>query len=138
MATTRKKATRISARRRPRPAARSPLAESTTSGQFYGGGQTPRTVEPEPTAGRYPRGHGRPDERITEEVRDRLTAHSYLDASDIEVSVREQQVALRGRVSDGRAKSLAQDVAKSVAGVHAVRNELRVRPRPAAKQPRAG
>ena len=89
-------------------------------------------------AGRYPRGYGRPDDRIREEVRDRLTAHSRLDASDIDVRVDKQRVTLHGRVSDTGARTLAQDVAEGVAGVRAVRSELRVGPRRGARQRRAG
>lgn len=104
------------------------LPESTHSAQFYGDGETPRTLEPEPRAGRYPGGYGRSPDRIREDVKNRLTAHSILDASDIEVHVEGHEVVLQGRASDPGARTLAEDVAKGVAGVERVRNELAIAP----------
>jgi osmotically-inducible protein OsmY len=76
--------------------------------------------------GRGPRGYKRSDERIREDVNDRLTDDYYLDASDIEVSVNDCVVALAGRVDSRSDKRRAEDIAESVSGVKEVTNQLRV------------
>lgn len=112
--------------------------ESTQPAQFYGDAETPKILEPEPTAGRYPRGYARSDDRIRQDVRARLTAHSTLDASDIDVRVAKQEVLLCGHVSDPGARRLAADIAEGVGGVRAVRTKLYVASRRGARQRRAG
>lgn len=77
--------------------------------------------------GRSPRGYSRSDERILDDVAERLTEHGDLDASDVEVRVESGEVILAGTVEDRRAKRLAEDLAASVRGVRDVRNELRRR-----------
>ncbi|HSL43667.1 MAG TPA: BON domain-containing protein [Anaerolineales bacterium] len=80
--------------------------------------------------GRYsgvgPRGYRRSDERIADDINDRLTWHGQLDATDIEVSVREGVVTLTGSVDDRRQKRMAEDVAESVSGVEDVNNQLKI------------
>jgi osmotically-inducible protein OsmY len=76
--------------------------------------------------GRGPRGYRRSDERIKEDVNDRLTDHPYLDASDIEVSVKDGEVTLSGSVNDRQDKRLAEDMVESISGVKNVQNNLRV------------
>jgi hypothetical protein len=79
-----------------------------------------------PHRGRGPRGYQRSDERVHEEVCDRLSAHGGVDASDIEVKVEKGEVTLTGTVSDRRTKRLAESVAESVHGVADVHNQLRL------------
>ena len=76
--------------------------------------------------GRGPKGYRRSDERIKEDINDRLTDHSFLDASEIVVNVKEGEVTLSGTVNDRRDKRIAEDVAESVSGVRNVQNNLRV------------
>ena len=76
--------------------------------------------------GRGPKAYRRSDERIREDINDRLTDHAYLDASDIEVLVKEGEVTLTGKVFDRTDKRLAEDVAESVSGVKHVQNNLRI------------
>ena len=78
-------------------------------------------------AGRGPRNYKRSDERIREDVNERLTRDPELDASDIDVRVSNCQVVLMGVVEDRHAKRLAEDIAEDVWGVDDVRNELKVR-----------
>jgi hypothetical protein len=78
-------------------------------------------------AGRGPRNYKRSDERIREDVNERLTRHPELDAVDVDVRVSNCQVVLMGVVEDRRAKRLAEDIAEDVWGVDDVRNELKVR-----------
>jgi hypothetical protein len=77
-------------------------------------------------AGRGPRNYQRSDERIREEVNERLTDDHRVDASDIEVEVRNGEVILRGRVDERRDKRAAEEVVENLPGVRDVRNELRV------------
>jgi osmotically-inducible protein OsmY len=79
-------------------------------------------------AGRGPRGYQRSDERIREDVNDRLTEDWYIDASDMEVSVNNCTVTLSGRVDSREEKRRAEDVAESVYGVKDVSNRLTVGP----------
>jgi hypothetical protein len=78
-------------------------------------------------AGRGPRNYRRTDERIAEDVNERLTWHSELDAEDVEVTVENGEVTLSGQVDSRFAKRLAEDIAESCAGVMDVRNRLKVR-----------
>lgn len=77
--------------------------------------------------GRGPRGYARSDERIREDVNDRLTDDWMLDASDIEVQVSEREVTLSGEVSSREDKRRAEDIAEDISGVTHVQNNLRVR-----------
>lgn len=75
--------------------------------------------------GRGPKNYARSDERIREDVNDRLTEDVWLDASEIDVSVAEGEVSLIGTVEDRRAKRRAEDIADGVSGVKHVQNNLR-------------
>jgi BON domain len=77
--------------------------------------------------GRGPKNYRRSDERISEEIGDRMTENDWLDASDVDVSVVGGEVTLSGSVDSRYAKRLAEDIAESVAGVRNVQNNLRVR-----------
>ncbi|WP_284164783.1 BON domain-containing protein [Frigidibacter sp. SD6-1] len=77
--------------------------------------------------GRGPRNYRRSDSRLEEDVNDRLTDDDWLDASDITVEVKDQEVTLEGFVASRQAKRRAEDCADSVSGVQHVQNNLRVR-----------
>lgn len=77
-------------------------------------------------AGRGPKGYQRSDDRIREDVSDRFTEHGDLDASGIEVDVRQGVVTLSGSVEGRWDKRLAEDIAERVPGVRDVMNQLRV------------
>jgi osmotically-inducible protein OsmY len=77
--------------------------------------------------GRGPKGYRRSDERIKEDVNDRLSDDYYIDASDIEVSVQNTEVTLTGAVTSRNDKRRAEDIAESVSGVSNVENRLRVK-----------
>ena len=76
--------------------------------------------------GRGPKGYQRSDERIREEVCDCMTEDPMLDASDIEVDVKQGEVVLCGTVSSREQKRRAEDVAERISGVRDVTNQLRV------------
>lgn len=75
--------------------------------------------------GRGPKNYSRSDERIREDVNDRLTENEWVDASEIEVSVEGGEVTLSGTVEDRRSKRRAEDCADAVSGVRHVQNNLR-------------
>jgi len=76
--------------------------------------------------GRGPRNYTRSDDRIRDDVNDRLTDDPHIDASDIEVSVSNREVTLSGHVNNRFEKRHAEDLAESVSGVTHVQNNLRV------------
>jgi len=77
-------------------------------------------------AGRGPKGYQRSDERIREEINERLTQHPDIDATEIEVVVQGGDVTLTGTVDHRHSKRLAEDVAEGVSGVKDVHNQIRV------------
>jgi len=79
--------------------------------------------------GRGPKNYRRSDERIKEDVNDRLSDDYYVDASDIEVAVSNTEVTLTGTVNNRADKRRAEDIADSVSGVTNVENRLRVKGR---------
>jgi hypothetical protein len=81
---------------------------------------------PGPHSGRGPRNHQRSNERIKEDVCERLTYHGQLDASNIEVDVENGEVILKGIVDSRRSKRMAEDIAESVSGVRDIHNQLRI------------
>lgn len=81
-----------------------------------------------PHHGKSPMGYTRSDERIREDVCDRLMQGS-IDPSRVAVRVSEGEVTLEGSVEDRRAKHLLENVASSVAGVKDVDNRLKIRGR---------
>ncbi|HEY0372585.1 MAG TPA: BON domain-containing protein [Thermoanaerobaculia bacterium] len=76
--------------------------------------------------GRGPKNYQRSDDRIREDVCERLMMDHDVDASDVEVSVREGVVMLDGTVHERHAKRIAEDICESVRGVRDVQNNLRV------------
>jgi osmotically-inducible protein OsmY len=77
--------------------------------------------------GRGPKGYARSDDRIREDVSDRLSDDPMVDASDIEVTVSGREVTLSGTVDSREARRRAEDCAEDVSGVSYVQNNLRVR-----------
>jgi BON domain len=76
--------------------------------------------------GRGPKGYIRSDERIREDVSDRLEQHGEIDASEIEVQVANGEVTLEGTVEDRRTKRMAEDIIETCPGVKEVHNRIRV------------
>ena len=76
--------------------------------------------------GRGPKNYTRSDQRITEDLCERLTEDDDIDAGGIEVQVEQGVVTLSGTVSDRWMKHRAEDVAERCAGVRDVENRIRV------------
>ncbi len=75
---------------------------------------------------RGPKGYVRSDERIREEVCDKLGMHDELDASDVEVTVKDGEVFLSGTVETRQMKFIAEQICDSVSGVKDIVNQLRL------------
>ena len=76
--------------------------------------------------GRGPTGYTRSDDRIREDINDRLTDYDYIDATNISVEVQGGDVTLTGTVESRYEKRLAEDIAEDVSGIKNVENRLRV------------
>ena len=108
---------------------------SSGSGAGYGGGYSGgmgsysggfgRYSEQGRHAGRGPKNWQRSDERIREEVNERLTDHPHIDATEIDVQVKSGEVTLTGTVENRHIKRMAEDLAEGVSGVREVHNQLR-------------
>jgi hypothetical protein len=76
--------------------------------------------------GKGPRGYQRNDQRVFEDVCDRLTDDPRVDATEIEVQVENGEVTLTGTVRSREEKHRAEDTIESISGVRDVHNHLRV------------
>jgi len=76
---------------------------------------------------RGPKGYKRSDDRIREDLCDRLAQADDLDPTDIEVMVSAGEVTLSGQVPHRSMKYLAEHIADHVSGVLEINNQLRVR-----------
>jgi osmotically-inducible protein OsmY len=76
--------------------------------------------------GKGPKNYVRSEERIREDVSDRLSDDWRVDASEIEVNVSGSEVTLSGHVIDRDQRRRAEDIAESVSGVTHVQNNIRV------------
>ena len=76
--------------------------------------------------GRGPRGYQRSDERIREDVCDRLCDDPLVDATEIDVAVKGGEVTLTGNVRERADKRRVEDVIENVSGVREVHNNLHV------------
>ncbi|WP_310539147.1 BON domain-containing protein [Phenylobacterium sp.] len=73
-----------------------------------------------------PQGYIRSDQRISEDVHDRLTEDDHIDASGITVAVQDGEVTLSGTIYDRRAKHHAEAIIEDIGGVKHVQNNLRL------------
>ena len=87
-----------------------------------------RGVENVDHRGRGPRDYVRSDERIADDVIDRLTDAEAIDATEILVMVENGVVTLTGDVPERHMKHRAEDIVAAARGVRDVRNEIRVDP----------
>ncbi len=76
--------------------------------------------------GKGPKNYTRSQERIKEDINDKLSDDWMVDASDVEVEVSGSEVTLKGNVNSKQAKRRAEDCVDAVSGVTHVQNNLRV------------
>jgi len=73
-----------------------------------------------------PWNYERSDERIREDVCERLWRDERLDVGDVSVDVKDGVVTLEGQVTDRRMKHAIEDIAAHCGGVQDVENRIRV------------
>lgn len=76
--------------------------------------------------GKGPSDYRRSQDRIREDICDRLTDDDRVDASNIRIQIEDDVVILSGAVNSREEKRRAEDLVESVSGVHNVENRLRV------------
>lgn len=76
--------------------------------------------------GKGPKGYKRSDDRIREDVNECLWRHPSIDASELEVEVKEAIVTLRGQVDSRRTRRLVEETIEDLPGVSDVIMEVRV------------
>lgn len=91
-------------------------------------------MRPGPFTGVGPRNYRRSDEHILEDVSLRLNQHAQIDASDIEVSVKDGEVTLEGTVEDRKMKRMVEANVERVTGVIDVHNRLKLKKRDPKKE----
>lgn len=79
-----------------------------------------------PHKGKGPRDYHRSEDRIREDVCDRLADDDYVDASDIRIDIHNDEVILSGNVNSREEKRRAEDIVESISGVRNVENRIRV------------
>ncbi|HKH59572.1 MAG TPA: BON domain-containing protein [Flavitalea sp.] len=79
-----------------------------------------------PYKGKGPKDYQRSEDRIREDVCDRLSDDDNVDASNIQVQIQSNEVILTGTVASREQKRRAEDVVESISGVRNVENRIRV------------
>jgi HSP20 family molecular chaperone IbpA len=78
-----------------------------------------------PLGGRPPRSYRRPDDRILDDVQQRV-AMAGVDADEVEIEAANGVVTLSGRVPRRFEKRIVEEIAEQVFGVEEVRNHIRL------------
>jgi hypothetical protein len=73
-----------------------------------------------------PKGYTRSDDRLREDISERLMMADSVDSSDVTVSVKDAKVTLEGRVPDRRMKHAIEDLVDNCPGVQDIDNRIRV------------
>ncbi|HEU4628013.1 MAG TPA: BON domain-containing protein [Steroidobacteraceae bacterium] len=74
-----------------------------------------------------PKGYQRSDERLREDICERIMEAGYIDASDVSVNVVGGKVILEGTAPDRYTKHFIEDLADAAPGVQDIENRIRVR-----------
>jgi hypothetical protein len=85
---------------------------------------------PAPQDRRYPpgpKGYQRSDERLREDISERLMEARHIDSSDVTVEVSGAKVVLDGTVPERRMKHAIEDLVDACPGVQDIDNRIRVR-----------
>lgn len=103
-------------------------SRNTWGGGAYGGWGGPSSQQGmrESYSGRGPKDYKRSDDRVREDVSDRLEQDHGVDASEISVQVQDGEVTLTGTVPSRDQKRRAEDCVEAVSGVREVTNNLRI------------
>lgn len=96
-------------------------------GSFFGANH-PESSEPRRRMFRRgPKGYQRSDERLREDISERLMRAMHIDSSDVSITVTDGKVILEGTVADRAMKHAIEDLADACPGVQDVENRIRVR-----------
>jgi len=99
---------------------------------WFGAGSESRIHDPDYQGGARgarglgPQGYKRSDDRISDDAHERLTDDTWLDASNISISVSGGEVTLSGTVDNREAKHRAERLVEDISGVNHVQNNLRI------------
>jgi osmotically-inducible protein OsmY len=99
---------------------------------WFGAGSESRIYDPDfqgrarGARGLGPQGYKRSDERISDDAHERLTDDTWLDATNISISVSGGEVTLSGTVENREAKHRAERLVEDISGVTHVQNNLRI------------
>jgi osmotically-inducible protein OsmY len=97
-----------------------------TGAQDYPGGQLDDAVSGS-HRGKGPKDYRPSDERLRENICERLTDDPFIDATDIAISTANGEVTLSGSVESRRMKFLVEDLVAGMPGVSAVHNSIQIR-----------
>lgn len=75
---------------------------------------------------RGPKGYTRSDERIREDICERLINAQFIDSSEVTIIVDAGKVTVEGTVPERRMKHAIEDLAETTSGVTEVENKIRV------------
>jgi osmotically-inducible protein OsmY len=76
--------------------------------------------------GRGPRSYRRTDDKIIDDICERLTRDPRVDATFVEIKTNQGEVTITGVVGSWEEKQWAGEIAADVFGVQCVQNELRI------------
>jgi hypothetical protein len=115
-------------------------AEERSAGQYEKDPWLPQSpvgegrLEPEPKPRTQPRryppgpkGYQRSDERLREDISERLMEAGHIDSSDVTVEVTGAKVVLDGTVPERPMKHAIEDLVDACPGVQDIENRVRVR-----------
>lgn len=89
--------------------------------------ESARSPDPgRPLERRGPKGYARSDERIREDICERLIHDHHIDSSDVSIAVSSGIVTLEGTVADRWMKHAIEDIADHCRGVREVESRIRV------------
>ncbi len=74
-----------------------------------------------------PKGYQRSDERLREDISERLMQARYIDSSEVTVQVAGAKVVLEGTVPERRMKHAIEDLVDACPGVQDIENRIRVK-----------
>ncbi len=96
-------------------------------GEEERGAQADWRAEPEHRYPPGPKGYQRSDERLREDISERLMEARYIDSSDVTVEVSGAKVVLDGTVPERRMKHAIEDLVDACPGVQDIDNRIRLR-----------
>jgi BON domain len=116
---------------RSQPASYGRFGEAEHSSRFHGGGSEQERGSQRPGLlrrlfGTGPKGYQRSDERLREDISERLMQAGNLDSSEVTVNVSGGKVTLEGTVTDRYMKHAIEDLVDACPGVQDIDNRIRV------------